>query len=402
MSEAYIFDAIRTPRGKGDASGKLYEVKPIDLLTNLLKTLEQRHSLDTTEIEDVVIGCAVPMLEQGGNIAFAAAANAGWNTMTSGIQLNRFGGSGLESIALAASKIQSGWQQLVVAGGLESTSRVPRDSDQGPMSFDPVVSVRISHVPYGISADLLATKAKFTRKQLDDYALRSHQNALKAQENQYFNRSIVPVTDAVGLSILEHDEWINPDLTLEILSNLSPQYAELGRLGFDELALRHIYEVERIEHLHTSVNRAKAADGAAVVLLGNEAKGKLLGLQPRAKVKAVITATASPSDVLTAPIIATQKILQLTKLQVQDIDLWEMNEIFAAVALQYQQTFELPDDKFNVNGGAIAMGHPLGASGTILVNILLDELERQDLTLGLVVLNAGANMAVAAIIERVK
>lgn len=401
MAEAYIYDTLRTPRGKGKKNGALYEVRPLDLLSHCLKALESRNHLDTTLVDDVVIGCVTPIGEQGGNIAKTAALYAGWSPLASGMQINRFCASGLEAVNTAAMKVASGWEELVVAGGLESMSRVPMGADGGPMMHDPKVSQSIGFVPQGISADLIATLEGYSRLQLDEYALSSQQRAGNALEKGYFKKAIIPVCDANGLVILENDEFARPDTTIEGLSSLAPSFEALGGLGYDDLAISRYPQVERVQHVHTAGNSSGIVDGAALVLVGSKSIGEKLQLKPRAKVLAIANSGTEPTIMLLGPIPAAHKALQKAGLKPKDIDLWEMNEAFAAPVLKFQEALGIPSDRLNVNGGAISLGHPLGATGAVLIGMMLDELERRDLKRGLVTLCVGGGMGVATIIERV-
>ena len=401
MKEAYIYDAVRTPRGKGKASGALYEVRPIQLLATLLKALERRTGLDTTQVEDLLIGCVTPMDDQGANIAKAALLYAGWSDMVPGMQLNRFCTSGLEAVNLAATKIRSGWEELLVAGGVESMSRVPMISDAGPLMFDPDVINNVGYLPMGVAADLIATLHQFSRLDVDTYAVQSQQRALYAQQNGYFEQSIQPIYDLNGLLILDKDECIYPETTLETLSVLPVSFSDHGSQGFDSIALKKYANIEHVQHVHTAGNSARFSDGAALVLLGSKEKGEALGLKPRARIMSEGTASGDPTKMLHGSIPAAQKALLRAELTPADIDLWEVNEAFAATAMFFQQYFAIADDRFNVNGGSIALGHPLGATGAMLLNTLLDELERRGLRRGLVAVPAGAGMGVATIIELV-
>lgn len=401
LREAYIFDAIRTPRGRGKKSGSLYEVKPIDLLATLYQNLQQRYNLNTQEVDDVVLGCVTPIGEQGADIAKTSVLYAGWSQTIGGMQLNRFCASGLEAVNLAAMKIRSGWEDLVVAGGVESMSRLPMGSDGGAWITDPEVNRRLGFVPQGISADLIATREGFTRQMVDAYALQSQQRATHAAQNGYFARSIAPVYDQNGLLILAHDEHIRPDTTMETLATLPPSFAMLGELGFDAVAMLHYPEVENINHIHTAGNSSGIVDGAALVLVGSKAKGEAMGLKPRARIVATAVVADEPTIMLQGPAPASRKALAKAGMLAKDIDLWEMNEAFAAAVLKFQRDMDIPDDRLNVNGGAIAMGHPLGATGTMLVGTVLDELERQNLQTALITLCVGGGMGVATIIERV-
>lgn len=398
--DAYIFDALRTPRGDGKRKGALYEVKPVDLLTVCLKALEERTKLDTKAVNDVIIGCVTPIDDQGFNIAKAGLFQAGWDDSVSGMQINRYGASGLEAINLAAMKVRSGWEELIVAGGLESMSRIPLGSDGGPAKFDPEIITKIGYIPQGIAADLIATMEGFTREAVDRYALQSHQRAYLAQENGYFDKAIIPIYDRNGLLILAKDEKIRSENTLEDLLALLPAFFDMGKQGFDNIAMQKYPMVELVDHVHTAGNSCGIVDGAALVLVGNKAKGKALGLKPRAKIISASVVSVEPTIRLTGPTPAALKALQQVGMTAKDIDLWECNEAFAAVALKFQQDLKIEEDRLNVNGGAIAMGHPLGATGAILIGTLLDELERRDLNTGLVTMPVGGGMGVATIIER--
>lgn len=401
MQEVYLYDVVRTPRGRGKKNGALHEVKPIDLLTITLKALQERNPMPTEEIEDVLIGCVTPMGEQGGNIAKAAILYAGWSHQVAGMQLNRLCASGLDAINLAATKIRSGWEDCVVAGGVESMSRVKMGRDGGALQYDPAVISQVGFIPQGISADLIATIEGFSREELDSYALRSQQRAFEAQTNHYYKKSIIPVHDMNGLVILEKDEHLRPQTTLEVLASLPSAFEKIGARGFNHMARMKYPFVERINHHHTAGNSSGIVDGAAAALLASPQKGKELGLTPRARIVSVATCSSEPTIMLEGTIPATQKVLKKAKMTTKDIDLWEMNEAFAAPVLKYQRVFDIPSDRFNVNGGAIALGHPLGATGTMLLGTLLDELERRDLKTGLVTMCVGGGMGVATIIERV-
>jgi acetyl-CoA C-acetyltransferase len=402
MTEAYIFDALRTPRGIGKNSGALYEVRPIELLKTVLVELKQRNDLDTSQVDDCLIGNNAPIGEQGGNIARTATLYAGWDMSVPGAQLNRFGSSGLETINIAASKIRSNWEDLIVAGGVESMSRIPSASDGGAMFMDPMVSQSIAFVPQGISADLIATMAGFSRMDLDEYALLSQQRATLARAEGYFKASIVPVKDQNDIIILEEDECIRPETSLETLARIKASFADLGATGFDEVALKKYYEVEKIKHLHHAGNSYGVVDGASLVLVGSAEKGKALGLKPRARIRSAALAGVDPTIMLTGSIPAAKKALKKAKMTLKDIDLIEVNEVFSAVVLNFMQEFGLNDlDKINVNGGAIALGHPIGATGAMLIGTILDELERRDLKTGLIAMSTTGGMGVATIIERV-
>ena len=400
MSDALIFDAIRTPRGKGKKDGSLHEVKPVDLLAGTLDALQRRHGFPTELVDDVVMGCVSPVGEQGSCIAKTAALKAGWDFRASGMQINRFCASGLEAVNLAAQKVASGFEDLVVAGGVESMSRVPIGSDGGAWSQDPQTSFDTAFVPQGIGADLIATLEGFTREAVDGYALESQRRAAAARDEGRFDRSVVPVTDAMGLPILERDEFIKPRTTLEGLASLKLAFDALGELGFDAVALQRYPQVERIEHVHTAGNSSGIVDGAAAVLVGNERIGRQLGLAPRARIVATALSGADPTIMLTGPMPATRKALAKAGLTIDDIDLFEVNEAFAVVPMRFMKELGVPHEKVNVNGGAIAMGHPLGATGAMLIGTLLDELERRQLRYGLATLCVGGGMGIATIVER--
>nr|HET7858607.1 acetyl-CoA C-acetyltransferase [Caldimonas sp.] len=401
MPHAMIFDAVRTPRGKGKKDGSLHEIKPVDLLAGLLVKLQRRHGFDPAALDDVVMGVVSPVGEQGSVIAKTAALKAGWDVKVAGVQVNRFCASGLEAVNLAAQKVASGWEDLVVAGGVESMSRVPIGSDGGAWSQDPATNFQTGFVPQGIGADLIATLAGWNRDDVDRYALASQQRAAAAQGEGRFDRSVIAVDDEIGIPVLEKDEFIKPRTTLEGLGQLKVAFAELGAMGFDAVALARYPQVERIEHVHTAGNSSGIVDGAAAVLVGSEAMGKTLGLSPRARVVATALSGADPTIMLTGPMPATRKVLAKAGLTVDDIDLFEVNEAFAAVPMRFMREFGVPHEKVNVNGGAIAMGHPLGATGAMLVGTLLDELERRNLKRGLVTLCVGGGMGIATVIERV-
>lgn len=401
MTEAYIYDALRTPRGKGKNSGALYEVKPIRLMAIVLEALRERYQLDTSAVEDGILGCVTPVDDQGFNIAKAALLYAGWSNAVSGMQINRFCASGLEAVNLAAMKIKAGWADMIVAGGVESMSRVPLGSDGGPLLYDPEVISKVNYIPQGISADLIATIEGFSREIVDEYALQSQLRATQAWENGYFAQSIVPLFDQNGLLILDKDEYFRPDTTIEKLAKLPSAFGNIGAQGFNEMALRRYPTIEKINHVHTAGNSSGIVDGASVVLLANKAKGEALGLKPRARIVSIANVGTEPVIMLTGPTPAAQKALQAVGMTAKDIDLWECNEAFASVPLKFQRDLDIDPDRLNVNGGAIAFGHPLGATGAMLLGTLLDELERRDLNTGLVTLCAGGGMGIATIIQRV-
>ncbi|WP_374667371.1 acetyl-CoA C-acetyltransferase [Acinetobacter sp.] len=401
MSEAYIIDAIRTPRGKGKKDGSLHEVKPISLLTGLLNELQSRHQFDTAAVDDIVLGCVTPIGDQGADIAKTAAIAAGWDNDVAGVQINRFCASGLEAVNMAAQKVRSGWEDLVVAGGVESMSRVPMGSDGGPWALDPETNLKSHFVPQGIGADLIATIDGYSRADVDAFAANSQKKAAAAQANGYFNKSVVPVKDKAGVTILAQDEFIKPSTTTEGLSKLNPSFAMMGQMGFDAIALQKYPEVGTIHHVHHAGNSSGIVDGAAVVLLASEKAVKEQGLKPRAKVLATALVGADPTIMLTGPAPAARKALAKAGLTIDDIDLFEVNEAFAAVVMRFINELHVDPAKVNVNGGAIAMGHPLGATGAMILGTLLDELERQGKKRGLATLCVGGGMGIATIIELV-
>ncbi|RWA18067.1 acetyl-CoA C-acetyltransferase [Mycolicibacterium elephantis] len=400
--EAFIYEAIRTPRGK-QKNGSLTEVKPINLVTGLIDEMRRRHpDLDENLISDLILGVVSPVGDQGGDIARTAAIAAGLPETTGGVQLNRFCASGLEAVNTAAQKVRSGWDDLVLAGGVESMSRVPMGSDGGAWATDPETNYSVGFVPQGIGADLIATIEGFSREDVDRYALRSQQRAAAAWSGGYFAKSIVPVRDQNGLVILDHDEHMRPDTTMEGLAKLKPAFEGVGAMGgFDDVALQKYHWVEKINHVHHGGNSSGIVDGAALVLVGNERVGKAQNLTPRARIVATATSGADPVIMLTGPMPATRKVLDRAGLTVDDIDLFELNEAFASVVLKFQKDLNIPDEKLNVNGGAIAMGHPLGATGAMITGTMVDELERRGARRALITLCVGGGMGVATIIERV-
>lgn len=401
MSEAYIIDAIRTPRGKGKKDGSLYEVKPITLLTTLLNELKDRHQLDTSKVDDIVIGCVTPIGDQGSDIAKTAAIAAGWDNNVAGVQINRFCASGLEAVNMAAQKVRSGWEDLVVAGGVESMSRVPMGSDGGPWALDPETNMACDFIPQGIGADLIATIDGYTRSDVDTFAENSQKKATTAQAKGYFNQSIVAVKDKAGVTILAQDEFIKPNTTAEGLAKLNPSFTMMGQMGFDAIALQKYPEVGQINHVHHAGNSSGIVDGAALVLLASEKAVQEQGLKPRAKVLATALVGSDPTIMLTGPAPAARKALAKAGLTIDDIDLFEVNEAFAAVVMRFITELKVNPAKVNVNGGAIAMGHPLGATGAMILGTLLDELERQGKKRGLATLCVGGGMGIATIIELV-
>ncbi|WP_018178689.1 acetyl-CoA C-acetyltransferase [Jongsikchunia kroppenstedtii] len=401
-SDAFIYDAIRTPRGRGKASGSLHTVKPISLMTGLLDDMRDRQSaLDWNRIDDLVLGVVGPVGEQGGNLAKTAAVAAGLPDTVAGMQLNRYCASGLEAVNIAAQKVRSGWESLVLAGGVESMSRVPMGSDGGPVFADPETMYDSYTSPQGVGADLIATMEGFSREDVDAYAARSQQRAAAAWKDGLFARSVIPVKDRNGVVVLDHDEHIRADTTVESLGKLPPSFVAAGKAGFDDVALQKYHWVERIDHVHTAGNSSGIVDGAALVVLGSEAIGSELGLTPRGRIVATAVTGADPTIMLTGPAPATRKLLDIARLGVDDIDLFELNEAFASVVMKYQKELQIPDDKINVNGGAIAMGHPLGATGAMLVSTVLDELDRRSERRAVVTLCVGGGMGIATLIERV-
>ena len=401
MSEAYVFDAVRTPRGKGKKDGSLHEIKPVDLLAGTLEALRTRHDFDTAVVDDVVMGVVSPIGEQGSVIAKVAALKAGWDWQCAGVQINRFCASGLEAVNLAAQKVRSGWEDLVVAGGVESMSRVPIGADGGAWAQDPATNMATDFVPQGVGADLIATMEGFSREAVDSFAVASQQRAAKARESGFFAGSIVPVKDWLGQTILDEDEFIKPRTTVEALGGLRASFAQLGAMGFDAVALGRYPQVERIDHVHHAGNSSGIVDGAAAMLIGNEAAAKAHGFTPRARIVATALSGADPTIMLTGPMPATRKALAKAGLTIEQIDLFEVNEAFAAVPMKFMKEFGVPHEKVNVNGGAIAMGHPLGATGAMILSTLIDELHRRQLRYGLATLCVGGGMGIATIVERI-
>ncbi|MEU4242892.1 acetyl-CoA C-acetyltransferase [Actinoplanes sp. NPDC026619] len=401
-SEAFVYDAVRTPRGRGKDNGALHGVKPISLVTGLIDALRERNpGLDPAAIDDLVLGIVSPIGEQGGDLPRAAALLAGLPDTVAGVQLNRFCGSGLEAVNQAAARVKSGWEHLILAGGVESMSRNPMGSDGGAWFLDPETSLATGFVPQGISADLIATVEGFGRDDVDGYALRSQDRAAKAAAGGHFARSLIPVTDANGLTVLAADEHPRPDTSREGLAKLKASFAAIGEAaGFDAVALQKYHWVEKINHVHHAGNSSGIVDGAALVAIGSAEYGERTGLTPRARIVAAAVTGADPTIMLTGPIPATQKALAVAKLQISDIDLFEINEAFAAVVLKYERDLGLDPEKVNVNGGAIALGHPLGATGAMLLGTALDELERRDQRRAVITLCIGGGMGVATVIER--
>ncbi len=403
-TEALVFDAVRTPRGKGKHNGSLHSTKPVDLVVGLMHELLSRHvRLDPNRIDDVVLGCVSPVGDQGADIAKTAAIKAGLPDTVAGVQLNRFCASGLEAVNIAAQKVASGWEDLVFAGGVESMSRVPMGSDGGAWAMDPETNYDTSFVPQGISADLIATVEEFTRDDVDAYAARSQERASAAREEGRFATSVVPVVDINEQVVLDHDEFIRPGTTVETLGNLKPSFEAMGEMGgFDAVALQKYHWLEKINHVHTPGNSSGIVDGASLVAVGNEQTGDELGLTPRAKILATAVSGADPTIMLTGPAPASRKALKKAGLTVDDLDLIEINEAFAAVVLRFVKDMNLDMEKVNVNGGAIAMGHPLGATGGMILGTLIDELHRTGGKYGLATLCIGGGMGIATVVEAIR
>ena len=401
MSDAFIYDHLRTPRGKGKKDGSLHQASPVWLLRTLLQALQQRCALDTGLVDDVVLGCVTPVGEQGADIARTAVLDAEWAQSVAGVTQSRFCASGLESVNLAAAKVKSGWEDLVVAGGVESMSRWAMGSDGGAWFMDPRVNQKLGFVPQGVGADLIGTLEGWGRADVDAFALRSHQKAAAARAAGHFRRSVVPVKDIAGLTLLAEDETIRANATLEAMAKLDPSFAMMGQMGFDATALRKYTTVERITHMHHAGNSSGIVDGAALMLIGNAEGGRRAGLKPRARIRAAAVIGSEPTIMLTGPTPAVRKALARAGMAAPDIDLWEINEAFAVVPMKTARDLGVDLDRVNVNGGSIAMGHPLGATGCIILGTLLDELERRDLATGCATLCVGGGMGIATIIERV-
>jgi acetyl-CoA C-acetyltransferase len=402
-TEALVFDAIRTPRGRGKVNGSLHTVKPVDLVVGLMhETLARHGDLDPKRVDDVVLGCVTPIGDQGGDVAKTAAIKAGLPETVAGVQINRFCASGLEAVNVAAQKVASGWEDLVFAGGVESMSRVPMGSDGGAWAMDPETNYDSYFVPQGVGADLIATIEQFSREDVDAYAARSQQRACAAQADGRFKDSVIPVVDINEHPILDHDEHVRPGTTVETLSQLKPSFAAIGEMGgFDSVALQKYHWVEKINHVHTPGNSSGIVDGAALVVVGNERIGNELGLKPRAKILATALSGADPTIMLTGPAPASRKALEKAGLTVDDLDLVEINEAFAAVVLRFVREMGLDMEKVNVNGGAIAMGHPLGATGAMILGTLIDELHRTGGRYGLATLCIGGGMGIATVVEAI-
>lgn len=398
---AYIYDAIRTPRGKGKKDGSLHEVKPVALGATLLRELQSRHDLDTSRVDDVVFGCVSPVGEQGGDITKTIVQFADWDESVPGVQLDRFCASGLEAVNIAAQKVASGWEDLVVAGGVESMSRIPMGAAGGAWMNDPEVAFHSGAIAQGIGADTIATIGGWKREDVDAVALRSQQRASFARDNGYFDKSVVPVKDLNGITILDKDEFIKPATTMEGLAGLKPSFAAMGSMGLDDMMIRKYPQLAAVDHVHTPGNSSGIVDGSSAVLIGSEQAGKDLGLTPRGRVVATAVLATDPNIMLIGPGPAAKKVLKKAGMTTADIDLFEINEAFASVVLRFMQDLDITPENTNVNGGAIAMGHPLGATGGMLVGIMLDELERRNLKRGLIALCVGGGQGIATIIERV-
>jgi acetyl-CoA C-acetyltransferase len=402
MTEAFVYDAVRTPRGRGKDTGSLHGTKPVSLVVGLMDELRKRNpGLDPAQVEDVILGVVSPVGEQGADIARTAALVAGYETSGPGFQLNRFCASGLEAVNIAAQKVRSGWEDLLLAGGVESMSRVPMGSDGGPWAMDPETAYATSFVPQGVSADLIATIEGFSRDDVDVFAAESQTRAGKALADGAFSRSVIPVVDINGQAVLDHDEFPRPGTTPESLGGLKPSFAGIGEMGgFDAVALQKYHWVEKINHVHTPGNSSGIVDGASLMLIGSEQAGRAMGLEPRARIVATGVVGTEPTIMLTGPAPSAQKALAKAGMTVDQIDLFEVNEAFAAVVLKFMRDLGVPPEKVNVNGGAIALGHPLGATGAMILGTVIDELERRDQRFGLATLCVGGGMGVATIVER--
>ncbi|CAL1690424.1 Putative acyltransferase [Brevundimonas subvibrioides] len=401
MTEAYIYDAVRTPRGKGKKDGSLHEITGLSLATQVLEALRDRNGLDTSKVDDVILGCVTPIGELGADIARTAVLTAGWDQSVAGVQINRFCASGLEAVNMAAAKVKSGEADFAVGGGVEAMSRVPMGSDGGAWPVDPSSAFPTYFVPQGVSADMIASKYGFSRDDVDAYSMESHKRAAAAWADGRFGKSVVPVKNQLGLVQLDRDETIRPNTDMQSLGGLNPSFAMMGEMAFDAVINQRYPEVERVNHVHTPGNSSGIVDGSAGVLIGTLEAGKALGLTPRARIKGAASIGSEPSIMLTGPEFVTKKLLGKLGMTVADIDVWELNEAFAAVVLRYMQALDIPHDKMNVNGGGISMGHPLGATGAMITGIALDELERSGKETALITLCIGGGMGTATVIERV-
>jgi acetyl-CoA C-acetyltransferase len=401
MAEAYIYDAVRTPRGKGKKDGSLHEITGLSLATQVLEALRDRNDLDTSRVDDVILGCVSPVGEQGADIARTAVLSAGWAQTVAGVQINRFCASGLEAVNMAAAKVKSGEADFAVGGGIEAMSRVPMGSDGGAWPVDPTSAFPTYFVPQGVSADMIATKYGFSRDDVDAYSMESHRRAAAAWADGRFSKSVIAVKNQLGLVQLDRDETIRPNTDMQSLGALNPSFAMMGEMAFDAVINQRYPEVERVNHVHTPGNSSGIVDGSAGVLIGTLEAGKALGLKPRARIVGAASIGSEPSIMLTGPEFVTKKLLGKLGMTTADIDVWELNEAFAAVVLRYMQALDIPHDKMNVNGGGISMGHPLGATGAMITGIALDELERSGKETALITLCIGGGMGTATVIERV-
>jgi acetyl-CoA C-acetyltransferase len=401
MADAYIYDAVRTPRGKGKKDGSLHEITGLSLATQVLEALRDRNDLDTSKVDDVILGCVTPVGELGADIARTAVLSAGWAQTTAGVQINRFCASGLEAVNMAAAKVKAGEADFAVGGGIEAMSRVPMGSDGGAWPVDPSSAFPTYFVPQGVSADMIATKYGFSRDDVDAYSMESHKRAAAAWADGRFSKSVIPVKNQLGLVQLDRDETIRPNTDMQTLGALNPSFAMMGEMAFDSVINQRYPEVERVIHVHTPGNSSGIVDGSAGVLIGTLEAGQALGLKPRARIVGAASIGSEPSIMLTGPEFVTKKLLGKLGMTTADIDVWELNEAFAAVVLRYMQALDIPHDKMNVNGGGISMGHPLGATGAMITGIALDELERSDKSTALITLCIGGGMGTATVIERV-
>jgi acetyl-CoA C-acetyltransferase len=401
MADAYIFDAVRTPRGKGRRDGALHEITALSLATQMLEAVRDRNNLDTSQVDDVILGCVAPVGEQGADIARVAVLNAEYAESTAGVQINRFCASGLEACNMAAAKVMSGEAGMAIGGGVESMSRVPMASDGGAWAVDPSIAFKSYFAPQGIGADLIATLYGFSRDDVDAYAVESQKRAAAAWDAGRFAKSVVPVRDQLGLPILARDEHMRPETSMQSLASLNPAFTMPGEMGFDAVVTQRYPQVEKMNHVHHAGNSSGIVDGAAAVLIGTKEMGEAAGLKPRARIRGMASIGSEPSIMLTGPSLVTEKLLKRLGMKTEDIDLYELNEAFASVVLRFMQALDIPHDKINVNGGAIAMGHPLGATGAMILGTVLDELERTNQETALITLCVGAGMGTATVIERV-
>ena len=402
MTDCFVYDTVRTPRGKGKKDGALHEVTALELATQALRNIRDRNHLDTSKVDDVVFGCVDPVGEQGSNIARIAVLNADYADSVAGVQINRFCASGLEACNMAAGQVMSGQSDMTIGGGVESMSRVGMGASGGAWATDPQIAIKSYFTPQGIGADLIATLDGFSRDDVDAFAVESQKRAANAWKNGYFKKSVVPVKDIIGQTLLDQDEHIRPDASMQSLASLNPSFAQLGEFaGFDSVAIQRYPQVEKLNHVHHAGNSSGIVDGAAAVLMGTKEAGAAMGLKPRARIRGFASIGSEPCIMLTGPALVTEKVLKRCGMTTKDIDLFELNEAFASVVLRFMQVLDIPHDKTNVNGGAIAMGHPLGATGAMILGTVLDELERRDLETALVTLCVGAGMGTATIIERV-